>query len=126
MNISAGSAVHQSLPRRRLRVHWRLFRGDEGRAAVRAHRRRAPGPVYGLNIIGLQRRGFSSETLTQLRKAYRYLLQSKLNTTQALSKIEKDAALSSKEVAYLVDFIRTAQRGVIIRRGGKKDEGAED
>ena len=31
-----------------------------------------------------------------------------------------------KEVAYLVDFIRTAQRGVIIRRGGKKDEGAED
>jgi UDP-N-acetylglucosamine acyltransferase len=126
VNISAGSAVHQFC-----RVGAYAFIGGYSVVTKDAlpYARTVggrPARVYGLNIIGLQRRGFSAETLTKLRKAYRYLLQSKLNTTQALAKIDKDAALSCKEVAYLVDFIRTAQRGVIIRRGGKKDEGAED
>ena len=126
VNISAGSAVHQFC-----RVGAYAFIGGYSVVTKDAlpYARTVggrPARVYGLNIIGLQRRGFSAETLTKLRRAYRYLLQSKLNTTQALARIEKDAALSCKEVAYLVDFIRTAQRGVIIRRGGKKDEGAED
>ena len=46
--------------------------------------------VYGLNRIGLVRRGFGKDTLAKLRQAYRYLLQSKLNATQALQKIEGD------------------------------------
>jgi UDP-N-acetylglucosamine acyltransferase len=82
--------------------------------------------VYGLNRIGLMRRGFGKETLTKLRQAYRYLLQSKLNATQALQKIEGDAALACPEVEYLVRFIRTAPRGVIIRRGKVSDEDAVD
>ena len=45
--------------------------------------------VYGLNTIGLVRRGFASDTLAKLKRAYRYLLQSKLNATQALRKIEQ-------------------------------------
>jgi UDP-N-acetylglucosamine acyltransferase len=86
-----------------------------------------PARVFGLNLIGLKRRGFSDATLKQLRSAYRYLLQSKLNTSQAMERIEQDPALASPEVNNLVQFIRSASRGVILRRGGKKaEESAED
>jgi UDP-N-acetylglucosamine acyltransferase len=79
-----------------------------------------PARVFGLNAIGLRRRGFSDDTLARLRKAYRLLLQSKLNTTDALAQIEGRPELACDEVAYLVQFIRTATRGVILRRGGRR------
>lgn len=78
--------------------------------------------IYGLNTIGLARRGFSNELLVKLKKTYRYLLTSKLNTSRALEKIERDPALSSPEVQYLVDFIRQSKRGVILRRPVRKVE----
>ena len=78
--------------------------------------------MYGLNTIGLARRGFTADTIAQLKRAYRYLLQSKLNTSRALVEIEHDAALTSPEVRYLVEFIRTAQRGVILRRPSRRAE----
>lgn len=80
--------------------------------------------VYGLNTIGLQRRGFDEATLAKLKRAYRYLLQSRLNATQALEKIETDPTLSCPEVDYLVTFIRTASRGAILKRGKATDEEA--
>jgi UDP-N-acetylglucosamine acyltransferase len=82
--------------------------------------------VYGLNTIGLIRRGFTDEQIGQLKRAYRYLLQSKLNATQALSQIEQDPSLSCDEITYLVNFIRTTKRGVILRRGGRRAEDAGD
>jgi UDP-N-acetylglucosamine acyltransferase len=82
--------------------------------------------VYGLNTIGLVRRGFNEETLTKLKRAYRYLLQAKLNATQALQKIESEPSLASPEVAYLVNFIRTASRGVILKRSKMADAEADD
>jgi UDP-N-acetylglucosamine acyltransferase len=75
-----------------------------------------PARIFGVNAIGLARRGFSQETIIELKQAYRYLLQSKLNTTRALAQIEQDVALSAPEVDYLVEFIRGSQRGVILRR----------
>ena len=78
--------------------------------------------MYGLNTIGLARRGFTADTISQLKRAYRYLLQSKLNTSRALVQIERDASLASPEVRYLVDFIRTSQRGVILRRPSRRTE----
>jgi acyl-[acyl carrier protein]--UDP-N-acetylglucosamine O-acyltransferase len=72
------------------------------------------------------RRGFGKDTLTKLRQAYRYLLQSKLNATQALQKIESDPALACPEVEYLLSFIRTAPRGVILKRGKVTDDEAVD
>jgi UDP-N-acetylglucosamine acyltransferase len=81
-----------------------------------------PARMFGLNTVGLVRRGFSPETIRQLRRAYRYLLSSKLNTSRALQKIEHDATLSSPEVAYLVGFIRSAERGVILRRSARRTE----
>ncbi|MGQ0733052.1 MAG: acyl-ACP--UDP-N-acetylglucosamine O-acyltransferase [Acidobacteriota bacterium] len=82
--------------------------------------------VYGLNTIGLIRRGFTNDTLARLKRAYRYLLQSKLNATQALQKIEADPSLASPEVDYLVSFIRTASRGAILKRGKVTDEDDAD
>ncbi|MEW6319972.1 MAG: acyl-ACP--UDP-N-acetylglucosamine O-acyltransferase [Acidobacteriota bacterium] len=82
--------------------------------------------LYGLNRIGLLRRGFSDETVSKLRRAYRYLMVSKLNTSQALQQIESDPALQCDEVRYLVQFIHSSTRGVILRRGRRADEGASD
>jgi UDP-N-acetylglucosamine acyltransferase len=78
--------------------------------------------IYGLNTIGLVRRGFTDDTIAQLKRAFRYLLQSKLNTSRALVQIEQDATLTSPEVRYLVDFIRSSQRGVILRRPTRRAE----
>jgi UDP-N-acetylglucosamine acyltransferase len=73
-----------------------------------------PARIFGVNTIGLSRRGFTPDTIVQLKQAFRYLMQ--LNTSRALAQIEADRTLSSDEVRYLVEFIRTSQRGVILRR----------
>jgi len=78
--------------------------------------------IYGLNTIGLARRGFTQETIAQLKRSYRYLLQSKLNTSRALVQIEQDPSLTSPEVRYLVDFIRSSTRGVILKRPVRRVE----
>lgn len=71
--------------------------------------------AYGLNKIGLERRGFTPEDIKQLREAYRLLQASKLNTTQALAAIRE--RITSGEfgprVAYLAEFIAKSERGVI-------------
>ena len=82
---------------------------------------------YGLNTIGLVRRGFQPETVRMLKAAYRYLLVSKLNATQALERIEQDGALDCPEVRYLVSFIREAKRGVVLKRPTRRTgESASD
>lgn len=78
--------------------------------------------IYGLNTIGLIRRGFSEDTVGKLKRAYRYLLVSRLNTSRALREIEQDETLVCPEVSYLVDFIRHSQRGVILRRPIRRAE----
>lgn len=126
VNVSAGSAVHQFC-----RVGAYAFIGGYSvitKDALPYGRTvgSRPARIFGLNLIGLKRRGLSDDTLRKLRAAYRYLTQSRLNTTQALARIEADPALAAPEVATLVDFIRTASRGVILRRGGKKAEESAD
>ena len=78
--------------------------------------------IYGVNTIGLERHGTPPQTIAQLRRAYRYLLQSKLNTTQALVRIDADRSLDVPEVRYLVEFIRSSRRGVILRRPTRRYE----
>ncbi|MFN7977049.1 MAG: acyl-ACP--UDP-N-acetylglucosamine O-acyltransferase [Vicinamibacterales bacterium] len=76
--------------------------------------------VYGLNTIGLVRKGFSPDVVRQLRQAYRFLLTSRLTPSKALAAIEGDARLSSSEVGALVAFIRSSTRGVTLRRPNKR------
>jgi UDP-N-acetylglucosamine acyltransferase len=66
---------------------------------------------FGVNAIGLERRGFDAERIGAIDQAYRLLLRSKLNTTQALEKMR--ASLNgSPDVEELIRFIETAERGL--------------
>ncbi len=71
--------------------------------------------AYGLNKVGLERRGFTPEQIKQLRAAYRLLLNSKQNTTDALTSIRELLAAENADehVAYLADFVANSHRGVI-------------
>ncbi len=121
-NISAGSAVHQFC-----RVGRHGFIGGYSvvtKDAMPFGRTigSRPARIFGVNTIGLSRRGFTPDTIEQLKRAYRYLLLSKLNTSRALTQIEQDPTLTSPEVTYLVDFIRSSPRGVILRRPTRRTE----
>lgn len=67
--------------------------------------------AYGPNVLGLTRKGFSPQQIDSIRAAFRLLLQSRLNTTQAVEAIK--AKMQSPEVQVILDFIETAERGVI-------------
>jgi UDP-N-acetylglucosamine acyltransferase len=72
--------------------------------------------AFGLNKIGLERRGFTADQLRVLGRAYRHLLAGKLNTTQALEKMRAEAEADSPardELAYLIAFIESSERGVL-------------
>ena len=67
---------------------------------------------FGLNTTGMKRRGYSREVIKSLHHAFRLLLSSKLNTSQALEQI-RELISDCQEVAELVRFIETSQRGVV-------------
>jgi UDP-N-acetylglucosamine acyltransferase len=68
--------------------------------------------AYGLNAVGLERRGFSKERIRKLHHAYKLLLASKLNTTQALEKLKAEPN-RGEDVDMLIRFIEASERGVI-------------
>jgi UDP-N-acetylglucosamine acyltransferase len=121
-NVSAGSGVHQFC-----RVGQHAFIGgysvitkDALPYAKTVGSR--PARTYGVNTIGLTRRRFPPDVISKLKRTFRYLLQSKLNTTSALHEIERDRSLTCPEVQDLLHFIRTSQRGVVLRRGSRRAE----
>jgi UDP-N-acetylglucosamine acyltransferase len=67
---------------------------------------------YGVNTIGLERKGFSEERLRILQRAFRLLLRSKMNTSQALAEMRKSFG-ESEDVQELIRFIQTAERGIV-------------
>ena len=71
---------------------------------------RRENKAFGINKVGLVRRGFSPQRLQTLQKAFRHLLAAKLNTSQALEKIK---AMEGEDPAILAAFIEKSQRGVI-------------
>jgi UDP-N-acetylglucosamine acyltransferase len=68
--------------------------------------------AYGLNAIGLERRGFAKERIKKLHHAYKVLLASKLNTSQALEKLKNETD-RGEDVDSLIKFIESSERGVI-------------
>lgn len=66
--------------------------------------------VFGANRVGLERSGFTSESIESLQNAFRILTRAGLNTTQALARIEEEIPRSA-EVAELLEFIRGSKRG---------------
>ena len=75
-------------------------------------RRRRETRAYGLNKVGLERRGFSREQVRALQHAYRLLLASKRNTSQALERLKSEPERGD-DVDMLIRFIEASERGVI-------------
>lgn len=73
---------------------------------------REPIAYCGINIIGLRRRGFNNETIERIHNAYRIIYQSGHNISESLDKVCEEIG-SSPEVDYIIDFIRSSQRGII-------------
>lgn len=74
---------------------------------------REPARYCGLNIIGLRRRGFSNETVTNIRNAYRLIYESGNNVSTAIEKIKETIAMTP-EVEYVMNFIeKESERGII-------------
>jgi UDP-N-acetylglucosamine acyltransferase len=68
--------------------------------------------AFGLNKIGLERRGFTRDQLKALQHAYRLLLAARLNTSQAVERLRAEG-FATGDVAYLVEFVEQSQRGVL-------------
>ena len=121
-NVSAGSGVHQFC-----RVGRHAFIGGysvvtkDALPFARTVGSR-PARIFGTNTIGLMRRGVPPDVIDKLKGSFRYLLQSKMNTTKAMQQIKRDRSLACPEVEYLLNFISTSQRGVILRRATRRAE----
>lgn len=68
--------------------------------------------IYGINTIGLQRKGIPENSIEELKQAYRILFRSKLNTGDALAKMREEK-WTAPEVAVLIEFIESSERGFI-------------
>ncbi len=70
-----------------------------------------PAKVRAINSVGLKRRGFSDESIADVKKAHRILFRSKLNKTDALAELK---ALESRcpEVDVLIEFVESSERGI--------------
>jgi len=67
--------------------------------------------LYGLNTIGLRRRGFTEETIQALKEAYRIIFRSSLLLSKALERVRSDVA-DLPEVRHMIEFIENSPRGV--------------
>lgn len=68
--------------------------------------------AYGLNALGLERKGFSKDRIKKIHHAYKVLLASRLNTSQALEKLKSEPD-RGEDVDMLIKFIEGSERGVI-------------
>ena len=68
--------------------------------------------AYGMNKVGLERRGFSNERIAKIHHAYKVLLASKMNTSQAVEKLKSESD-RGEDVDLLIRFIEAAERGII-------------
>ncbi|KIH75757.1 acyl-[acyl-carrier-protein]--UDP-N-acetylglucosamine O-acyltransferase [Geoalkalibacter ferrihydriticus] len=90
--VSGGAMVNQDIP------PYTIAQGDRAR-------------TVGLNLVGLKRRGFGSETISAIKFAYRLVFRSGLRLEDALARVEKEVG-TIPEVISFVEFIRKSQRGV--------------
>jgi UDP-N-acetylglucosamine acyltransferase len=108
--VSGLSVIHQFV-----RVGTSSYTGGGSRIPmdVLPYVRMAGNPpvVNGLNTVGLQRRGFSSETIGTLKQAYRLLFRSDLNVSEAVERIKGELPMLP-EIKHMIEFIETSERGI--------------
>ncbi len=68
--------------------------------------------VYGINIVGLKRRGFSAEAIDALRRAYKVVFRKGLTVQQSIADLEKMLD-EFPEVSLMIDFLTQSKRGIV-------------
>ncbi|MGJ8642697.1 MAG: acyl-ACP--UDP-N-acetylglucosamine O-acyltransferase [Luteolibacter sp.] len=72
-----------------------------------------PASTRGVNLVGLQRRGFSDSDIRDLKSAYKRLfLKKDQNLANGLSSLKATSAASNAHVEHLINFIENSQRGI--------------
>ena len=109
--IGGVTAVHQFV---KIGEHVMISGGSLVRKDVPPFVKAAREPLSyaGINSLGLRRRGFSDEKVSQIQATYRILYQSGLNNKKAIEKIESDIP-RSKEREMILDFIKNSERGIM-------------
>ena len=109
--ISGGTLIHQFT---RIGAHVMIQGGSKIPKDIPpfALVGREPIVYMGLNVVGLRRRGFSSEQINSIQEIYRYIYQTGHNVSQATEKIESELP-ETDERNYILEFIRTSSRGIV-------------
>ncbi len=109
--IGGLSAVHQFI---HIGDHAMISGGSLVRKDVPPFTKAAKEPLsyVGINSVGLRRRGFSSEKITEIQNIYRILYQQNNNNTQALEKIEAEMEATTERDDIIL-FIRNSKRGIM-------------
>jgi UDP-N-acetylglucosamine acyltransferase len=111
--VGAFSAVHQFC-----RVGPHAFIGGfsvitrDALPYIKTVGERNQAKIYGINSLGLQRKGFSEQSIEELKQIYRICFRSKMNTGEALKKA-KEQPWSAQEVFTLIEFMESSERGFI-------------
>ena len=71
-----------------------------------------PAKIRGINLIGLERKGFPAENLKPIKEAFRLIYRSKLNTGQAIEAMRKELP-QNEEIKEIIEFIEKSERGII-------------
>ena len=84
-----------------------------------------PAAPRGINVIALKRRGVDLETRTAVNKAFKILTSGEFNTTQAIEKIKTELPMN-QYIEYMIVFIETSKRGVVLRNHAAGNASIED
>jgi UDP-N-acetylglucosamine acyltransferase len=114
--IGGASALHQFV---KLGAHVMVSGGSLVRKDIPPFTKAAREPLTyaGINTIGLRRRGFSSEKITEIQEIYRYIFLKGMNNSKAVEIVEQEIP-GSTERDYILDFIKTSERGIMKGYGG--------
>jgi len=109
--IGGASALHQFV---KVGAHVMLSGGSLVRKDVPPFTKAAREPLAyaGINTVGLRRRGFTSEKITEIQEIYRYIFLKGMNNKKALEAIENSVA-ASEERDYILNFIKSSERGIM-------------
>lgn len=109
--LSGGTLVHQFT---KIGAHVMIQGGSKVTKDVPPYimAGREPLVYVGLNIVGLRRRGFSSNNINSIQDIYRLLYQSGYNTTQALERIVNELP-ETTEKESVVSFVKGSSRGIV-------------